>query len=124
VSQTVVIRSPSQLGRIAWAGRTRPVRILLRIPSLPSQETQLWEERLNRQLEDCGCSMGAKFAATGLMGGFIWQIHAHAISFASWPYFLLRVLLTVFGFGIVGKFIGTSLARLRLARAAKQLSSL
>lgn len=78
-------------------------------------------KRIGRANGDrCGCAMGAKFLAAGLVASLTWygwQWHAHALALgaACW-----RVALVSFAAAAAGKLIGIAHSRLRNAGAAAE----
>ena len=67
--------------------------------------------------DSCGCAMGAKFLAAGLIasvGWYGWQWHTHALAFgaACW-----RVIVISFAAAVAGKFVGIARFRMRNAGA-------
>jgi hypothetical protein len=108
----LVITDLGQLHRLSR--KSKPARIILRLPVLSAHETVEWERRINSAANGCGCGEGAAFLLTALvLLGFL--------TASLWPVVRLNPISTgliasvlILGSVAAGKSFGK-------ARAARQL---
>lgn len=124
-SPVVVVRTVSELSVLhrnpIGPGRTR---VVLEMPQILSDQSLMWQERLNRRFGECGCTTGGITALLGLVGAVAWQFFNSGWSLSSWPGFLIRVLLLTLAGGFVGKLLGIERARWQIRRLTAEIGRL
>jgi hypothetical protein len=99
-------------------------QIILELSGISPVEQQIWQRRINSHFHYCGCPEGtvALLISTTVYAALLWARHPRW-SGVAWPELVFGVVLLVTSL-IVGKAIGRWLARMKLARAVDELSSL
>ena len=95
--------------------------IIIDLPELPLHEAEALSARINGYRNECGCSLGAKFAAAGLglVTAWLWMSDGIFTMTYLWRLPLAFIfLLLCAGFG---KSLGIALARRRLRLELNQL---
>jgi hypothetical protein len=91
------------------------------LPSLSAEENARWSERLTELAEECGCSMGARFATAYFIAApfLAWG----AIALRDWSVLRTAIIAAaaLVAAAGAGKAFGIALARMRLRRAIGEL---
>ena len=93
----------------------------LQLTRLTVQETAIWQHRLNARVRDCGCGLGAVFALFAGVGVLLLSLTGSSITVGLLVRSVLKALLAAFCFGLGGKILGLSIAKLRLSWDCRRL---
>jgi len=110
----VVVRTASDVATLRKLRRSRRMHVLIRVAGLPIKTSRQWEMKLNTALQECGCSLGAKFVIGAFVASLIWQSTFSFWSISHWPAFLLRAFSLILLGGAAGKSIGLARARVNV----------
>ena len=106
----VAVRSAAQLKALSSAPKKKSVTVCLEIAGLSEDQTARWESAVNQYLNECGCSLGAKFALLGMAVSVLYQFTYSSWSFWRLPVFFGRSLALAVMVGAAGKLIGLKIA--------------
>jgi hypothetical protein len=117
----IIIKSKSDLRGLLVDNKSPKELIKLEIRGLTEDELVSWQTKLNSFVNECGCSLGAKF-----MLGFV-TIYLAII--VVWPNLIAETLLykILIGFAIlisgaiIGKVMGITMAKINFRKSCKQL---
>ncbi len=98
--------------------------VKLELAGIKDEELVSWQMKLNSYINECGCSMGAKF-----MQG---SVALYLVIILVWPDIIVMSILNklLVGFGVLilgaiaGKIIGLSMARIMFKKSCRQLLAL
>ena len=118
---TTPVTSLSELHRVArwWTILGRPAAVTLRLPGISIASARYWEARLNKELEECGCSEGARFLTGALL---VFGVYAAYRGELNWRLVGIGVGLSI-GFAMLGKIWGLARAQRRLTAMISALES-
>ena|SRR6266566_3227838 len=100
------------------------VQAVVQVPDASREQTVRWQRSLNDAFQDCGCTQGAvlSFLTLGAMVGGYTLYFWHE-SFP-WSSFLFNTLAAVVLAGLLGKVVGLTGARMRIARITHEIRTL
>jgi hypothetical protein len=90
--------------------------LVICIPGLSTDEAEALCSRLDRHRRDCGCSLGAKSMVLGVLVALAWLWFSYGTMTAAFCWRLPLLIPIGLGCAGIGKAIGLSVARRRLAR--------
>jgi hypothetical protein len=117
----ITIKSKTDLQGLLADNRSQKELTKLEIKGLSDDELLSWQIKLNSFVNECGCSLGAKF-----MFAFV-AIYLAII--VVWPDLIVQGLLykiligiaIFFSGAIIGKVIGIKMAKINFRKSCKQL---
>ena len=117
----LVVRRAADFAELRRVRNKRLLRFLFRVPGLSPDVSRDWEARLNANLKECGCSLGAKCTLAGIAASVVWQSFYSFWSIAHWPGFLLRTSFVIVAAGGIGKLLGLALAERGIRNLERQI---
>lgn len=90
------------------------------LDSIPVNEMTVWQNRLLRLRNDCGCGVGSIVTLT-ITGGWIVHVVSSSMIGETWQHEVEVGFGVLLASAVAGKLIGLALARLRWEIAARDL---
>ncbi len=91
-------------------------KVYLFLPFLSKAENEMFTEKLNKELNVCGCETGKTFMASSILISVIYVLLKHYSFDRSISEYILFFSLFIFVSAMLGKFLGLLKAKLRIKK--------
>lgn len=99
-------------------------KINLFLPFLSKEENEIFTEKLNKELNVCGCETGKTFMASSLLISLIYILLKHCSFNKPISEYILFFTLFIFVSAMLGKFLGLLKAKLRITKILSSINEL
>lgn len=118
----LVVRDAAELSALARSGRLYSAQPLsLELPALPAAAVTALAERLDRDRQECGCSLGAKCMAAGALAALAFLAARYGPLTPQFLWRLPLVLAAAVAAAGAGKTLGILAAHRRVRRSIARL---
>jgi hypothetical protein len=96
-------------------------QLVVRIPEVSVDQSLRWERDLNEAFQECGCRLGTQCGMLAFCGIAAWGCFQFSDPGFTWFAFLRELLIGVFLACALGRALGLSFAKIRIARIARDI---